>query len=355
LSSQTGVSCCKFPLSQDGPYLIYPLMAKPITERIVAQPVEAVGSLESGARWYSWVFRLRIEEFLALVFFGPMVYVTARAYFFFKAQGHVPNVFIGDVQRVFGVVVAVAVALLIVKYRPRWTFLRDSLPFAYCVAIYANLHDTIHFVNPNDIHDKLIAIDQWLFGVQPSVWAQQFIHPALTEVFSFCYMIFFVYAPVVALTLYLLGRKAQFRETLVSVILCFYAGYILYVIFPAAPPRIMLKDLYTLTFSGTPIADAAMRMVNLLPSDSRAAFPSLHAAVTLLSLMFAFKYVRTLFWIMLPFCTGLILSTIYLRHHYVIDLIAGFALGIVAFIVAPRIDAWWRSKNPNLARTESHA
>jgi membrane-associated phospholipid phosphatase len=330
-------------------------VSKVITGKGEIPAAEPAVGARSASGWYAWIFRLRIEEFLALVFFGPMVYLTAKAYFFFKSQGHVPNVFIGDVQRVFAVVIAVAIALLIVRYRPNWKFLRDSLPFAYCIAIYANLHDTIHFANPNDIHDSLIAIDQWMFGVQPVVWTEQFIHPALTEVFSFCYMVFFLFAPVVALTLYLQKRKAEFRQTLVSVVLCFYTGYLLYVLFPAAPPRIMLKDMYTLTFSGTPIADAALKMVNLLPSDSRAAFPSLHAAVTLLSLMFAFKYVRWLFWAMLPFCTGLILSTVYLRHHYVIDLIAGFALGVLAFIFAPRIDAWWRSKNPTSAEAKPDA
>ena len=312
-------------------------------------PIDA-GNISEGidSHWWSFIFRFRIEEFIALLFFAPMVFLTSRAYLFFKAQGHVPKIFVGDVERVFAVVVVVAIAILIIKFRPNWTFLRDSLPFAYCLAIYTNLHDTIHFANPHDIQAKLIAIDGWLFGVQPTVWAERFMHPSLTELLSFCYMIFFIFAPLVAFTLYFLGRKAEFRETLVSVILCFYTGYCLYVFFPAVPPRIALKDMYALHFNGTPIADAALRMVDILPSDSRAAFPSLHAAVTLLSLLFAWKYVRPLFWIMLPFCTGLILSTIYLRHHYVVDLLAGFVLGIIMFVVGPQIDAWWRSKKPQM-------
>ncbi|UCC78448.1 MAG: inositol phosphorylceramide synthase [Candidatus Zixiibacteriota bacterium] len=294
--------------------------------------------------WYTWIFRLRIEEFTALVFFFPMLYFTFKAYTFFKSIGDVPNVFVGDVQRVFGIIVAVIITLLIIKYRPNWTFLRDSLPFAFCIAIYTNLHDTIHFANPNDIHHHLISIDQWIFGAQPCVWAERFIHPLLTEIFSFCYMLFFAFAPAVALTLYLQRRKTEFRAVMVSVILCFYAGYLLYVLFPAVPPRITLQHLFTVKFNGTPLADTAIAMINVLPRESRAAFPSLHAAVTLISLMLAYKYVRWLFWVLLPFCTGLLLSTIYLRHHYVIDLVAGFILGILAFIYGPRIDAWWNSR-----------
>jgi len=330
-------------------------MTKIVTDEQIDKSTEDTGRAAIALGWYGWIYGLRIEEFLAFLFFGPMVYFTSKAYFYFKAAGDVPRVFIGDVQRVFAIISVVVISLLITRYRPRWTFLRDSLPFAYCLAIYTNLHDTIHFVNPNDVHHALIAIDQWIFGVQPAVWAERFIHPALTEIFSFCYMIFFLFAPLVAFTLYLKGKKSEFRETLVSVVLCFYAGYILYVIFPAAPPRIMLKDMYSLHFNGTPIADAALGIVNLLPSDSRAAFPSLHAAVTLLSLIFAFKYIRWLFFLMFPFCAGLILSTIYLRHHYVVDLVAGFILGIAAFIFAPKIDRWWRARRKLPAEEGVHA
>jgi membrane-associated phospholipid phosphatase len=291
------------------------------------------------------IFSFRPEEFIALVAFFPMTYLTFKAYFFFKGQGHVPKLFVGDMQRLGVVVIIIIIAYIISRYRvdnPIWSFFRDVLPFSYCLAIYTNLHDTVHFANPHDIHHALIAIDQWLFGVQPSVWAQRFIHPWLTEIFSFCYMIFFLFAPLVAAVLLFQKRRKEFRETLVTVILCFYAGYLLYIIFPAAPPRIVLKHLYTIGFNGTLLADMTSKMFSVLPQDARCAFPSLHAAVTLLSLMFAWKYTRTTFWIMLPFCLGLFLATIYLRHHYVIDLIAGWTLAIPAFIFIPKFDRWWQ-------------
>jgi membrane-associated phospholipid phosphatase len=298
--------------------------------------------------WISSIFRLRIEEFLAVLAFGPMVYYTSKAYFFFRKQGYVPRLFMGDIQRVLGILIAVVVALLIVKYRPRWRFLRTILPFAYCLAIYTNLHDTIHFVNPHDIHFALIRIDQWLFGVQPSVWAQQFVRPWLTEVFSFFYWIYFLLVPLVAFVLYLQNRIPEFRETLVSTLLCFYAGYILYIIFPAVSPDVILKDMFTVKLNGTPLTDATMRIAGTLPSDVRDAFPSLHAGIALLSLLFAWKYVRWLFWAMLPICIGLVASTIYLRHHYFIDLPAGFVLGYLGFRYGGLIDSWWQSRNPDL-------
>jgi membrane-associated phospholipid phosphatase len=290
------------------------------------------------------VFSMRLEEFLAFLFFWPMAYFTLKAYLFFRAQGNIPKLFNGDMQRLGAVIVIILIAYIIARKKPAWSFLRDALPFAYCLAIYTNLHDTVHFVNPFDIQNKLITVDQWMFGVQPSVWAERFIHPWLTESLSFCYMLFFILTPIVAITLYIQGKKEGFRETLVTVILCFYTGYFLYLIFPAVSPSIALKDMYTVHLNGTPIADALIKIVNILPSDARDAFPSLHTAVTLLTLIFAYKYVKWEFWLLLPIGIGLILGTVYLRHHYVIDLIAGAVLSLIAYFVFPKLDNWWRKK-----------
>jgi membrane-associated phospholipid phosphatase len=306
--------------------------------------VDIRGANGKRKHWLSWVFRFRIEEILALLALGPMIYYTSKGYLFYRAQGHVPDLFMGDIQRVLGVIIAVAIAFIIIRIKPQWKFIRLALPFLYCLAIYTNLHDTIPFVNPNDIHFALIKIDQWMFGVQPSVWAQQFIRPWLTEIFSFCYWSYFILIPLPMVVLYLHKRYPESREAMISIVLSLYAGYLLYVIFPAISPSVILKQMYTVPLTGTPLTDVTMGIANSLPTNVRDAFPSLHAGIAVLSLLLAWKYLRTMFWIILPICIGLIISTIYLRHHYFIDLPAGFLLGYLAFKIAGPFDGWWRAK-----------
>ena len=79
--------------------------------------------------------------------------------------------------------------------------LRETLPFLTCVLIYTNLHDTIGFVNPHDVHHVLAALDRQIFGVVPAVWAERFITPFRTEVMSFFYANFFWIAPSTSLFL----------------------------------------------------------------------------------------------------------------------------------------------------------
>ena len=288
------------------------------------------------------VFNLRFEEVIAFLFFIPMVYFTSKAYYFFSMQGHVPRRIFGDWQRMWVTIGVFILFLIILKFKKNWRFFRDWLPFGFCIAIYTNLHDTIHFANQADVQHWLIKIDDWMFGLQPCVWSEKFIRPWLTDVFIAAYANYFILVICVALVLYFQKRYQEFRYTLLTTIICYYIGYFLFIIFPAAPPRIVFKSLFTMTLHGVHF-ESIKQAIELSASDSRGAFPSLHCAVSFVSLFFGYRYVRWLFWVMLPMVILLVMSTIYLRHHYVIDLIAGMGLGIFTFWIGPKLEDWWNS------------
>ncbi len=328
---------------------------------------------------------MRPEEAIAFLFLLPTTWITGIAHYFAPESGAIGPKFAGGVLRIGVALGCGAVLYLAARTKPRpgsaLFMLREMLPFLLCVLIYTNLHDTIGFVNPNDIHDHLLAIDVWLFGVEPCLWVEQFYSRERTEVFQLFYMSFAVVAPAVPLLLLFQNRLAEFRRAALSIIVCFYLGYGIYLILPAAPPRIALASQFTKNFGGDPIRDlvrgptwpweadaaapsprdsngmasmAAEGALALLPTDSRAAFPSLHAAVSLLALGLAWRFTRRLFLLLLPLSLGLWVSTIYLRHHFVVDLIAGFALAPLAYVLTPRLEAWWaRKRAENQKKTGS--
>jgi membrane-associated phospholipid phosphatase len=302
---------------------------------------------------------LRPEEIPPLLFFLPSVLITVRAASYFVERGlRIPTRISNGFLRLEITAVLMAGFLVLVHRRPFWRhlgWLRDVAPFVFCILVYTNLHDTIHFVNKNDIHDALIAVDQWMFGLQPTVWAQNVYHPILTDYFSLAYMNYFLIS--VALTLWLLveGRRAEMREALFGTVLCFYFGYILYILFPAAPPRLVLAQEFVRDFTGGWLTDAQKKLVEISPTSSRGAFPSLHCAVTFITLVYAWRLKRLLFWILLLPGVSLVLATVYLRHHYVVDIYAGFALATGVYFVAPRISLAWHRLQERWDVAEHHA
>ncbi len=293
-----------------------------------------------------WV-KFRLEEWIAFLFLIPTWIITLRAnWYFWALEEKIPRKFYGGIWRLVITMLVMGLYYTFLKKKWGWRYLwwlREVMPFVFCVTIYTNLHDTIHFVNPHDIHHYLVAIDQWMFGIQPCVWAQQFYHPWLTDYFSISYMNYFLISVIVVLWLMVRKRHEEMRMALLGTILCFYFGYFLYILFPAAPPRLVLADQFIRDFSGSWLTITQSKIVNINPSSSRAAFPSLHCAITLISLLYAFRFERLLFWLLLIPGISLALATVYLRHHYVIDILAGFALAGIVFWITPKIDRIWRA------------
>jgi len=302
------------------------------------------------------VFRLRPEEAAALAFLVPTTWLTLAAFFYAREAGVLGPRYPGGVARLAAVVLLLAGLALALRRFPGSALvrgLRETVPLLACFLIYTNLHDTIGFVNPHDVHHWLVALDAQTFGVQPCVWAERFITPGLTELMQFLYLNFFWIAPSTSLVLLLQGRHPEFRAATTGVIACFFIGYTLYVAFPAAPPRLVLVAEFTRNLRGYPVGFSSLSAgaFSLLPTDSRAAFPSLHTAASTVALVYAWRFLRPWFWVLLPFVLGLWVSTIYLRHHYFVDLLAGWALAPVAVWVAPRIDAWWARRQKELGYT----
>ena len=304
-------------------------------------------TLQPGVALRQFILGMRPEEAIATAFILPTTWLTLVAHYFGPASGAIGPRFAGGVFRITVAALCGVILILAARLKPAAGSLlfaaREMLPFFLCVLIYTNLHDTIGFVNSNDIHGWLVAIDRWMFGLEPVLWAEQFYTRERTELFQFFYLSFAVVAPAVPLVLLAQERFEDFRRASLTSLLCFYLGYVIYLVLPAAPPRIALSGEFRRNLGGDPFiaTSAAERALSLLPTDSRAAFPSLHAAVSLLALMLSWRFTRGLFVVLLPMTLGLWASTVYLRHHYVIDLLAGFLLAPLAYALAPRLDSWW--------------
>jgi membrane-associated phospholipid phosphatase len=196
------------------------------------------------------------------------------------------------------------------------------VPFSYFI-----LSNSIHSINPNDIDAILLSIDYKIFGVYPTLWIEKFIHPLITDVLQISYISYFFLPIILLSSLYSKRKYDNFTEAMFALVLGFYLNYLCYILFPAVGPYATIHHTKELT--GILFKKINTILLNLRGAH-RDCFPSGHTGITLIILYFSFKYERKLFPIFTFIFILIIISTIYLRYHYVVDIIGGI---ILAFIV----------------------
>jgi membrane-associated phospholipid phosphatase len=223
----------------------------------------------------------------------------------------------------------------------RWV--HDFAPLFFILFIFDSLGNMIQYLRP-DIDPVLIRMDHWLFGVHPTLWLQRWIMPWLTDLLSLAYSTYYFLAVVFILVIYNREQKRGLPESIFIFVLGYYLSYIGYLLFPAIGPRFTMTELYTVPLDGGVITDFLRDTINNLEHNKRDCMPSGHTEIALITLGLAFRYSRKLFYIYLPMVAGLILSTVYLRYHYVVDVLAGALLATVCLVSGPRLFKYWETK-----------
>ncbi|MEI7909134.1 MAG: phosphatase PAP2 family protein [Verrucomicrobiota bacterium] len=187
--------------------------------------------------------------------------------------------------------------------------------------------------------DALLAsLDRGLFGMTLSGRAGLLATPLLTEVLSFCYLLFFPYL-FVSWFYYANRGLPLLRKLMVGMFTIYGIGFLGYSWVPAGGPHLALADEFTVPLSGWAITRFNAYVV-ANGSNGVDVFPSLHCAISCFLLCFDRQHARWRYRLYLVPCCGLWLATIYLRYHYFADVAAGFALAGFALWVANR---WERS------------
>ena len=272
--------------------------------------------------------RLVVDGLAPVIVLGALLGVTALARFPLLLERHP-----GDRRRFLAMQVHAV---------------RTWAPFVLLYVCYRALRGTMNLIVSHGVEDKLKAIDEALLGVSPSWWMQRFASPWLTELMSYAYALMFVLPLVILGLLYMRDRKRDFREMALAVLSAFYMGFIIYLLIPARSPRVVYH--YDVQLTGViGLYDLSTKAWDKLQQITFDAFPSLHTAISAIALLYArrfgtalsTRFPRLLFWIYLPHVVLLQISTLYLRQHYFVDLIGGWALALLVVWMAPRRSSSW--------------
>jgi membrane-associated phospholipid phosphatase len=276
-----------------------------------------------------WIPPTQVERRLLLGCGALSAIVLARAYLYERAS----------LERAAAVGAAAKSTLRV---------MRDFLPFVIALMFYGCIHDLTPLIVPRTDDAALIAIDHRLFGVDLSSWLGQFATPALTDVMLLCYVSLLFAPGALAALLYWKRDRHPFRDYVVSICCVITLGYIGYWLVPAVGPYVYQSTLFPQQLPGRVPSQQLIRVLDDLHGSARDCFPSLHTAATMCVLMFAWRHARGFFVIYLPIALGLFVSTVYLRYHYGIDVIAGLATAVLGTVLGPRIERAWSTK-PDVA------
>ena len=211
-----------------------------------------------------------------------------------------------------------------------------------------------------DFDRLLIAADRWLFGTDPTVWLGRISNPYLTELLQIAYTLFYVYFIVVGVALYRKKDARPFSYFRFSVVYGFLISYIGYFFFPATGPRFTLHDFSKIgnEMPGILLTPFLRRFVNFfesIPADvanevahaaaQRDVFPSGHTMMTLVVIVLAFRYRLKVRHAVLVAGLLLIFATVYLRYHYLVDVLVGAVLAVICLATATRLYSNFRNRS----------
>ncbi|UQA62363.1 phosphatase PAP2 family protein [Polyangium aurulentum] len=219
---------------------------------------------------------------------------------------------------------------------------------------YLVLRDLLPVIRPDSVDAALLEIDIALFGAEPSLVLEALNVRPVVEWFSFFYFSYFFIGGTYMLFAVWLTRPSKHTTAFaIGTLMVFCIGQLGYMAVPGYGPHQFLASQFHGPVNGgffwkcvwdTVQAGSAMKDI----------FPSLHTAVPTWFTLYAWNCSKddprwkwpariTGF-----FAANIIFSTVFLRWHYAIDVVAGLTLAITAGVVAPRLarlEQAWRERH----------
>jgi membrane-associated phospholipid phosphatase len=218
---------------------------------------------------------------------------------------------------------------------PAGRFLRAYYPVILLTALYSSL-DVLNRFGMAVVWDgPLLQLEEMLFGGQPARdWWRASPSAFWSTILHATYFSYYVIVPLPLLVFAALRRPEASERYLSGVIATFLVCYVIYLLFPVAGPYYEFARP-----TGEFVANAPARLVYATldrGSAYGAAFPSSHVAATVAATVGAWRGSRRLGMILAVPTALLAVGVVYCQMHYVVDSVAGIAVGLVVPLAAAR-------------------
>jgi PAP2 superfamily len=318
------------------------MTANPECSERAANPSEVIAAAPTSLR--AWVSRISVNDWIVL---GYLTLLDA-AVLASEHDGPARARAIAEMSVLLGVFFTVVVILI------RGGILRHSVmtPLAFRLAHFGGIQLTyfvmrglLPVVNPGSLDLELHRIGTRLFGLEPAMAMEQWISPGTTEWFAFFYYGYFFVLGLHVLPILFLSRNPRIlSEFSMGLLLVLSIGQSLYLVVPGYGPGNFQPALFSTELP----AGIWWNLVGDIVKSAGAQkdiFPSIHTAAPTFILLFSFhnrshlpfKYT----WPLVAFFVfNIIVATMFLRWHWLVDIVAGLALALVAFVGSVHGTRW---------------
>jgi len=244
--------------------------------------------------------------------------------------------------------VAVVLAMGIVVVGRGRPFIRDWGPFVVILIAWEGMRDVASAFGQAVQSDSVIGVERALFGGHiPTVDLQRAFFNGTAQLhdimLTLLYVSHFVFPLAFALLLWRRDRRTYYRFVITLMGVSF-AAFLTFLVLPVAPPRLAYQYGEALpvvdvmaTVSRSVDWDLPAWMYRNLIGNPVAAFPSMHAAFPFLVLLFLRERSWRLALAWLAVTCAIWFATVYLGHHYVVDVLGGVVYGTVGYLVIRRL------------------
>ena len=209
--------------------------------------------------------------------------------------------------------------------------LQNILVFALMTFLYKETAMLNTLIFPK-IDEFLSNLDQNIFKFQPSIeFSKHFNSLFFSELFYFGYFCYYLLPLVVLGILYkfLPQKIEEFGFILISSFLLYY---FIFIIIPAEGPQ------FYFTFPDNHIEAQgifgnAIKLIQKNGEAPTAAFPSSHVGISWIVIFWLYQNFRKSVKYFLPFVILLMFSTVYIKAHYFVDVVAGFLTAPIVFFL----------------------
>ena len=214
-------------------------------------------------------------------------------------------------------------------------FLRNFYPLLLLGFFYneTDYYNNLIFENFDSV---LVKIENLFFGTQLSLQFSKLIpNKWFSELMHFGYFSYYLMTFGVPLLFYLKARR-KFEKTMFIIVLSFCLYYLSFIIFPSIGPQFYFP-MEQQTVPNAYLFQKIMDIIITVGESETGAFPSSHVGMAIIFLIIIRKRFKNYCFIILPLVIVLIFSTIYLKAHYAIDIIAGIITGILFYLLSNKI------------------